>query len=79
MNYHSVHPKQVMSQTRIPTHNHHPADQKVAHPQGEGEKEGDEVEKGGGKREGGEERSESDSWSLGLGRRKDGSSSISLS
>ena len=55
MNHHSLHPDQVTSQTRILIH---PADQEVAHPQGEGEEGGgeeeEEEEKGEGEGEGGE-------------------------
>ena len=54
-NHHSVHRKQVMSQTRISIQNHHPADQEVAHPQGEAEEEEEGEEEGGGEAEGGEE------------------------
>ena len=56
MNHHSLHPDQVTSQTQTPTETPtHPADQEVAHPQGEGEEGGgeEEEEKEGG--EGGEE------------------------
>ena len=38
--HHYLHPDQVTSQTRIPTLNLDPADQEVAHPQGEGKEGG---------------------------------------
>ena len=54
MNHHSLHPNKWQVK---PTQNHHPADQEVAHPQGEGEKEGEEEEEeeGGSEAEGGKE------------------------
>ena len=36
----------MTSQSQIPTMNHDPADKEVAHPQGEGEEGGGEVEEG---------------------------------